>query len=62
MLTATRSRKISFILAGLAVALIIGALVVGISDNLPGLVLCFIAAILIFIACIHTWRDMKKFL
>ena len=62
MLMATRSRKITFILAGLAVALIVGALVIGISDNVPGLVLCFIAAILIFVACIHTWRYMKKFL
>ena len=62
MLMTTRGRKITFILAGLAVALIVGALVIGVSDNVPGLVLCFIAAILIFVACIHTWREMKKFL
>ena len=61
-LTAIRTRKRTLVLAALAVALIVGALIIGVSDNIPGLVLCFIAVTLIFVACVHTWRQTKKFL
>jgi len=61
-LTATRTRKRTLILVALAVAFIVGALIIGVSDNIPGLILCFIAVTLIFVACVHTWRQTKKFL
>ena len=54
-----RSRRITSILVVLAVILIIGAVVIGINDNLPGIVLCYIAAILIFVAFTHTWQRRR---
>ena len=57
-----RSRKITFILAVLVVVLIIGAIIVGVNDNVPGIILGYIAATLLFIALTYTWREMKKFL
>ena len=62
ILTAIRTRKRTAILAALAVAFLVGALIIGVSDNIPGLILCFIAVTLIFVACVHTWRQTKKFL
>jgi len=59
---ATGSRKITFTLAGLSGVSGIGALIVGVSDNVPGIVLCYIAVALLFIALTHTWREMKRFL
>ena len=62
ILMGDKNRKITFILAGLSAALVIGAIVVGISDNIPGIVLCLTAVILLFIAFTHSWRELKKFL
>ena len=56
------SQKRTFILAGLSGASVIGAILVGISDNVPGIVLCYIAAILLFITFTHSLREMKRFL
>ena len=61
-LTATRTRKRTSILAALATVLIIVALAIGVSDNLLSLALIFIATSLIYIACVYTWRQTKKFL
>jgi len=57
-----RSRKELFILAGIFCALVVGAVLVGVSDNVPGIVLCYLAASVPFVAVTRTWRRMKKFL
>ncbi len=41
---------------------LIAAFIVGISNNLPGLALCYVAAISIILAFVHTWRRLKYFL
>jgi hypothetical protein len=57
-----RKRKEVFILAGIFCALLISAAVVGVSDNIPGIVLCYLAAVVLAIAATRTWRKTKRFL
>ncbi len=57
-----RRRKELFILAGIFCALVISAILVGISDNIPGIVLCYLAAITLIVAVTRTWRRRKMFL
>ncbi len=55
-------RKEVFILAGIFCALVVSAIVVGVSDNIPGIVLCYLATVVLVVAPIRTWRKTKKFL
>ncbi len=57
-----RRRKELFVLAGIFCALVISAILVGVSDNLPGIVLCYLAAITLLIAVTRTWKRTKMFL
>lgn len=57
-----RKRKEVLILAGIFCALIISAIVVGVSDNIPGIVLCYLATIVLAVAATRTWRKTKRFL
>jgi len=57
-----RKRKEVFILAGIFCALIISAIVVGVSDNVPGIVLCYLATIVLVVAPTRNWRKTKRFL
>ena len=57
-----RRRKELFVLAGIFCALVIGAILVGVSDNLPGIVLCYLAAITLIVAVTRTWKRTKMFL
>ena len=57
-----KKRKEVFILAGIFCALVISAIVVGVSDNIPGIVLCYLATVTLTVALIRTWRKTKKFL
>ncbi len=57
-----RSRKGIFILAAIFCALVIGAVLIGVSDNMPGIVLCYLATTVLFIALIRNWRELRKFL
>jgi len=57
-----RRRKKVFILAGIFCALVISAIVVGVSDNIPGIVLCYLATVVLAVAVTHTWRKTKSFL
>jgi len=57
-----RKRKEVFILAGIFCALVISAIVVGVSDNIPGIVLCYLASIVLAVAPTRTWRKTKRFL
>jgi hypothetical protein len=51
---------LAFLAAG---SLALGAgLIVGIGDNPPGLVLCYIAATAFLLAFAHNWRKVKSFL
>ncbi len=57
-----RIRKGLFVLAAIFCALVIGALLIGISDNIPGILLCYLAATIPFIALTRNWQEVKKFL
>lgn len=57
-----RRRKEMFVLAGTFCALIIIAILVGVGDNMPGIVLCYLAAITLVIALTRTWKKPRKFL
>lgn len=57
-----RSRKELSILALIFCALVTGAALIGVSDNMPGIVLCYLAAAVPFIALTRTWRKIRRFL
>lgn len=40
----------------------IGSVIVGIDDNLPGILLAFLAATAFVLAFAHTWRTARKFM
>jgi riboflavin transporter FmnP len=52
----------TIILLVLCISSAIGAVVIGIDDNLPGIVLAFLAAISFILAFVHPWRTARKFL
>ena len=60
-LSTPRNRTITYIL--LAVCCVFGgaAGVVGISDNLPGIILTFGAAVVLVLTFVHPWRTAKQF-
>lgn len=57
-----RDRKTTLILTAIFCALLIAAFIVGISDNIAGIVLCFLAATIPVIAFTYTLRELKKLL
>ena len=57
-----RKRKRLSILAGIFCALVISAVIVGVSDNIPGIVLCYLATVVLVVAPTHSWRKTKSFL
>jgi len=59
---AKNSRRLTLLLCVICCGSLIAAFIVGISDNMPGLALCYIAAISIMLAFVHTWRKVKLFL
>lgn len=57
-----RNTKITVILLALCGLLAIGAVVVGIDDNPPGIILAFLAAAAFVVAFVHPWRTARKFI
>ena len=57
-----RHRRTTLILAGIFCALVVGAIIIGVGDNIPGIILCYLAATIPAIALTYTWRELKKFL
>jgi len=57
-----RKPKQLFILAAIFCALVISAIIIGVSDNVPGIVLCYLATVVLVIAPIRSWRKTKRFL
>jgi len=56
------NRKATIILAGVFCALLLAAFLIGVSDNIPGIVLCYLAATIPVIAMVYTWQEVKKYL
>ncbi len=57
-----RSRKVTLVLVTICCVSLTVAFFIGISDNLPGLLLCYVAVIALILAFVHTWRRVKSFL
>src|SRR3972149_5594358 len=57
-----RNRITTFILLAICGLLALAAVAVGIEDNLPGILLAFLAATTFVLAFAHTWRTARKFM
>ena len=55
-------QKNTYVYLTISIILIIAALIVGIDDNPPGIVLCFIGSILFILAFTYSWKKAKPFL
>jgi len=55
-------RFVTLILLAICGLLVIAAVVVGIDDNPPGILLAFLAAIAFVLAFVHPWRAARKFM
>ena len=60
-LSTPRSRNTTFVLLAACAVLAIGAAVVGISDNPPGIGLAFLSAAAGVLAFVHPWRTSKQY-
>ena len=56
------NRRTTFILLGSCGLLAIAAVVVGIDDNPPGILLAFLAATAFVLAFVHPWRTARNFI
>ena len=57
-----KNQKLSLIFLVIGSILLIGALVIGISDNPPGIALLYISVVALILAFVHRWRKVKNFL
>ncbi len=57
-----RNRFWTLVFLGAGVALVAAAAVEGISDNAPGIVMAYLAAIFFVLAVAHPWKSSKQFL
>ncbi len=55
-------QKNTYVYLTISIILIIAALIVGVDDNPPGIVLCFIGSILFILAFTYSWKKAKPFL
>ena len=55
------SRRVTILWVAICCGFLMAAFVVGISGNLPGVALCYLAAISIILAFVHSWRRVKYF-
>ena len=56
------NRKLTFTFLALSIILLLIAFIIGISDNPPGILLCFAGIIALILVFIHRWRKAKSFL
>ena len=60
-LSTHHNRKLSVIYLAACCVAAIAAGVIGIDDNLPGILCAFIAAVALVLAFVHPWRTAKQF-
>jgi uncharacterized membrane protein (UPF0136 family) len=58
----SHNRKMTLILLAICGLLAIAAVVAGINDNPPGILLAFLAATAFILAFVHPWRTARKFM
>jgi peptidoglycan/LPS O-acetylase OafA/YrhL len=59
---AALKKRMTLILLVLSVISITFAIIIGISDNPPGILLCFLGCILFILSFSHSWRKPKPYL
>jgi hypothetical protein len=62
LLKLIKSRKETVALLAVFLALLIAALLVGFKDNIPGIVLSYLAAIVLVFLLTLNWHEVRKFL
>ena len=62
LLKLIKSRKEAVALVAVFLVLLIAALLVGFKDNIPGIVLSYLAAIVLVFLLTLNWHEVKKFL
>ena len=60
--SAPHNRRITLILLAMCGLLAITAVIVGIDDNPPGILLAFLAATAFVLAFVHPWRTVRQFM
>ncbi len=58
----SKKKKETLILMGTAGCMLAAGIIVGINDNVTGIVLCFLATIALVLLPVHAWRKAKRFL
>ena len=61
-LSTPRNRMVSLILLMICGMLAIAAAFLGVDDNLPGILLAFLAATAFVLAFVHPWQTARKFM
>jgi hypothetical protein len=56
-----QNRRITLLLSASAGALVLAGLLVGVSDNPPGILLMALASVAVMLAAVHPWRAPKPF-
>ena len=56
------NRKVTFTFLAISIISVVIAFIIGIDDNPPGLLLCFIGAVALILVFVHRWRKAKHFL
>jgi hypothetical protein len=56
------NRKVTFIFLAISIILLVIALIIGIADNTPGLLLFLIGVVALILVFVHRWRKAKNFL
>jgi len=57
-----KNRKMTYLFLALGILFLAGAFIIGISDNPPGIILCYLGIVSLMLAFVHHWRTTKKFL
>lgn len=56
-----RNLKVTFIFAAIGCLLMASGMIVGISDNPPGIFLSFAGLIFLILAIVHPWRNIRNY-
>ena len=59
---AVLKKRMTLILLVLSVIFLVGAIIIGISDNPSGILICFLGCILFILSFSHNWRKPKPFI
>ena len=56
------NRKVMFTFLAISIISLAIAFIIGIADNPPGLLLCFIGVVALILVFVHRWRKAKNYL